>query len=114
MQFVAACFADGGDDFFKNPILKLDRFGFVAAEDDAVEVGLVDEGELPILAARPEVHFMYPSFLEIEAGSLTVFNFQNFSHVFQAEPRLAVNGFNADRFFRLESEDGEIRYDWLL
>ena len=43
-DLVAACFADLRDDFFKNPILEFDGFGFVGAENHAVQVGLTDEG----------------------------------------------------------------------
>lgn len=49
-QRVAARFADGGQDFRRDPLAEAFGFGFSAGENEGVEAAFVDDGGVRIAA----------------------------------------------------------------
>ena len=66
---ITACFANLWEDFFKDPVLELDRFGFVGTENNAVEVRFVDESDLLMPSVCKGCNFIAPLFIQAKCFS---------------------------------------------
>jgi hypothetical protein len=114
-HFITALSAQSGQYVVEHPILKGFGFGLVATENDAVQVGFIDEGDFLFTALRKGVRFAYPLFIQhFSRDTAIVFDLQHSADINQAKPRFTLNQDGADGVF-LESEGNNLgSHDSLL
>lgn len=94
---VAAGAADGREDVAGDPAAERGGFGLVAADDDLVHAGLVDDGDRAALASGADIRLPDTSLVEASGDVADVADLEDRAEVEQDEPGFAVDGDRPNR-----------------